>query len=78
MFKLVAVWSFVPERQLDFFSVTQGDTAAALSRITENSAWRDSQMVESALHWKPPHVLIKYFPGGLSGFDSEDHYSDFL
>ena len=54
---------------------SQGDTAAALARITDNSAWRDSQMVDSALHWKPPHVLTKYFPGGLSGFDSEDHYS---
>ena len=57
------------------YPLSQGDTAAALTRITNNSAWRYSQMVDSALHWKPPHVLTKYFPGGLSGFDSEDHYS---
>ena len=53
---------------------TQGDIQEALARIKENSSWRQRKMVDSFLHWKPPHVLSKYFPGGLSGFDSEDHY----
>ena len=57
-----------------WLGATQGDTQAALVRIRENSAWRQSQMVDSFLHWKPPHVLSQYFPGGLSGFDSEDRF----
>ena len=55
-----------------WLAATEGDVEGAVARIKRNSDWRQKEKVESFLDWSPPHVLTMYFPGGLSGFDSED------
>ena len=51
-----------------------GDTDRALANIRANSDWRQTGRLDTFLHWKPPEVLSLYVPGGLSGFDIEDHF----
>lgn len=40
---------------------------------TQNQEWRRKWRMDQVLlqEYKPPEVLAKYFPGGLSGYDKE-------
>ena len=57
-----------------WLAATEGDVEEAVARIKRSSEWRQRGKVESFLHWEPPQVLTMYFPGGLTGFDSEESF----
>ena len=57
-----------------WLAATEGDVEEAVARIKRSSEWRQRGNVDSFLHWEPPQVLTMYFPGGLTGFDSEESF----
>ena len=42
-------------------------------RSSQHLEWRKSYGVDSLLDWKPPEVLLKYWPGGIYGVDKDGH-----
>ena len=57
-----------------WLAATEGDVEEAVARIKGSSEWRQRGKVDGFLHWEPPQVLTMYFPGGLTGFDSEESF----
>ncbi|KAI0240332.1 SEC14-like protein 2 [Lamellibrachia satsuma] len=41
--------------------------------LRKHLEWRKAYGVDSLLDWKPPEVLVKYWPGGIYGCDKDGH-----